>query len=142
MKIQIASDLHLEALPAEKQILLERDAPHGLVRARECLRADLLPARFQPVPDRDLLVLAGDIGTDMLALDFIERELKLSPVIYVPGNHEYYSVRSRDEIGLEWRRLAGEHRDLHYLVCEGLALDGVRFWGALVFRSVGRDAVR
>ncbi len=73
MKIQLYSDLHLEAHPAF--------AP-------------------QPAPDADLLVLAGDIGSyqagSALAHDpdfglarFSPRHGWPTPVLFVPGNHEY-----------------------------------------------------
>ena len=108
MIVQIASDLHLEAL----------EPPHlpG-------------PEAFTPAAERDVLVLAGDIGTGTLALEFIERELERSPVIYVPGNHEYYGKQPRAVIEADWRRLAGEHDSLHYLLAEGVEIDGLRFWG-------------
>ena len=111
MKIQIASDLHLE--------FGNRRVP---------------PAHsFRPVSDRDVLVLAGDIGRQRMARFFVEREMAISPVVYVPGNHEYYSSRSRASIDGDWREIAAEHPDLHYLVA-----DGVRFWGAaVVFRPLG-----
>ena len=108
MKIQIASDLHLEA------------------------REDHLPApgAFRPDASRDLLILAGDIGRHLLAREFVFRELTLSPVIYVPGNHEYYGLQNRVTVDGLWHALAAVHPDLHYLVAEGVEIDSVRFWGA------------
>ncbi len=99
MKIQIASDLHLEA------------------------RQDHLPApdAFQADPTRDILVLAGDIGRYLLARDFVMRELALSPVIYVPGNHEYYGLQNRETVDGLWSALAAVHPGLHYLVAEGVS---------------------
>ena len=93
MKIQIASDLHLE-----------------LRRNHEPELHD-----FYPVEDRDLLVLAGDIGAYMNAWGFIEEELRRSPVIYVPGNHEYYSWQTREHIDAAWKHKAKQNPDLHYL---------------------------
>ena len=108
MKIQIASDLHLELrLNHEPEI-------HD----------------FYPVEDRDLLVLAGDIGTHMNAWSFIEQELWRSPVIYVPGNHEYYSLQTREHTDEAWKHRAKRNPDLHYLIAEGVTIGGVRFWGA------------
>ena len=106
MKIQIASDLHLE------------------------LRPDWLPTitEFRSVPDRDVLILAGDIGTFMKAMVFIEREVEISPVIYVPGNHEYYSWQMRDQIDLAWRQAAKLMENLHYLVAETETINGIRIW--------------
>ncbi|NDE41961.1 MAG: metallophosphoesterase, partial [Betaproteobacteria bacterium] len=72
MKIQLLSDLHLEAQP------------------------DWTP---RPAPGADLLVLAGDIGsyqsgsklsdTDFGLARFSPRQGWPTPVLYVPGNHEY-----------------------------------------------------
>ena len=108
MKIQIASDLHLEG------------------------RAGHMPSgsAFRTVPSRDVLVLAGDIGNATQALAFIRRELDASPVIYVPGNHEYYSERPRDLIDADWRAITADNPGLHYLTGAGVEIDGVRFFGA------------
>ena len=108
MKIQIASDLHLEMRSHHEPELHD----------------------FFPVEDRDVLVLAGDIGTYMNAWSFIEQELRRSPVIYVPGNHEYYSWQTREHIDEAWKHKAKQNPDLHYLVAEGVIIGGVRFWGA------------
>lgn len=72
MKIQLLSDLHLEADP-------------GFVPT--------------PAPDADLLVLAGDIGSYQSGSQLADADFGLSrfsprhgwptPVLFVPGNHEY-----------------------------------------------------
>ena len=85
---------------------------------------------FCPAIDRDVLVLAGDIGTGMSARRFIEREVRISPVIYVPGNHEYYDCRSRKDLDQSWRALAADLPGLHYLTGDAVEIDGTRFWGA------------
>lgn len=108
MKIQIASDLHLEMRRRHEPELHD----------------------FYPVEDRDVLVLAGDIGTHLNAWRFIERELRRSPVIYVPGNHEYYSWQTREHTDEAWRNKARQNPGLHYLVADSVTIDGVRFWGA------------
>ena len=107
MKIQIASDLHLEG------------------------RAGHMPSgsAFRTVPDRDVLVLAGDIGRETQARTFVRRELDASPVLYVPGNHEYYSERPREQIDADWQAIASEHDGMHYLTGAGVEIDGVRFYG-------------
>ena len=108
MKIQIASDLHLEMRPGRRPAAGE----------------------FRAAPNRDVLVLAGDIGTHMCAWDFVRQQLELSPVVCVPGNHEYYSMQTREHTNSEWKRKAHEHAGLHYLLAEGVVIGGVRFWGA------------
>jgi predicted phosphodiesterase len=72
MKIQLLSDLHLEADP---------------------------DWRAQPLPGADLLVLAGDIGSYQAGSGLQDPDFGLTqfsraagwptPVVYVPGNHEY-----------------------------------------------------
>ena len=108
MKIQIASDLHLEM-------------HHGWMPH---------PAYFRPAEDRDVLVLAGDINVHTQAEDFVLRELDISPVVYVPGNHEYYCEHTRDRVDSDWKTIAKSHPDFHYLVAECTTIDGIRFFGA------------
>ena len=60
MRIQIASDLHLESWRG------------GTPDDRA----------FRPAEGRDLLILAGDIHVGLGAHAFIERELARSPVVY------------------------------------------------------------
>ena len=57
-------------------------------------------------------------------------ELALSPVIYVPGNHEYHGLQNRETVDGIWNALAALHPGLHYLVAENVEIDSVRFWGA------------
>lgn len=114
--LQVASDLHLEGyrghLPDE--------------------------TAFRAAPDRDVLILAGDIGVGgYMALPFIDRELARSPVIYVPGNHEYYTRQLRDSVDRAWHQAAADRPGLHYLTGQGLTLDGVRFWGAPWYSDLG-----
>ena len=110
MKIQIASDLHFE--------IWRRFMPDP---------AD----QFAPDETRDLLVLAGDItdGNRQFGVSFIRRELQISPVIYVPGNHEYYHAARRDTERF-WRVCAGDNEGFYYLNDETVDIGGLRFYGA------------
>ena len=116
LRIQLASDLHLERYP------------------------DFVP---QPAPQADVLVLAGDIGsyqpgslltTDDFALTRFSPQAPGSPwrrVLFVPGNHEYdgldlSATRLRlralcDELGITW------------LDREVVVIDGVRFLGTTLW---------
>lgn len=114
MKIQLLSDLHLESQP---QI------------------------QIAPAPGADLLVLAGDIGSyqrgsqlpgsDYGLTRFSPRHGWPTPVLYVPGNHEYDgddfdAVHQRlralcDTLGIEW------------LDRESRVIDGVRFVGCTLW---------
>ena len=88
MKIQIASDLHLNPYNTRERFPVK--------------------SAFHPVVDRDLLILAGDIGVGDFARPFVEQSMDISPVIYVSGNHEYYGIHIRraevDAVGSNSRR--------------------------------------
>ena len=110
MKIQIASDLHLE--------LWHRDLPSPT-------------HQFAPDRTRDLLILAGDIvnGKRKFGLPFIRRELGISPVIFVPGNHEYYHA-TKPDVDAFWRAFADANEGFHYLNDDTAEIQGLRFYGA------------
>ncbi len=117
MRIQLLSDLHLESEP------------------------DFVP---QPAPEAGLLVLAGDIGSyqpgsaltaqddsDFGLARFSPRRGWPTPVLFVPGNHEYDGLdfdaahdrlrETCDRLGLLW------------LERETRVLDGVRFIGTTLW---------
>lgn len=110
MKIQIASDLHLE--------LWQRDYPD-------------IEQQFRAVEDRDLLILAGDItdGNRDFGKAFLRRELGISPVVYVPGNHEYY-YSTRYDVDAFWRSFAKKNPRFHYLNNDTVEIGGLTFYGA------------
>jgi len=107
MKIQLASDLHLE--------FLARRLP-GL-------------RLVEPTADADVLVLAGDIGMGTQGVDMFA-DLPI-PVIYVAGNHEFYGrewSRTRAEL-----RAVSRARNVHFLDNDEVVIDGVRFLGATLW---------
>lgn len=120
MRIQLLSDLHLEVDPS-----------------------------FTPTPAKnaDLLVLAGDIGgqgrgdgkgsklseCDPFGLVRFSPALGHwpTPVLYVPGNHEYDGAKmeaARIRIANECTRLG-----IHLLDCATVVMDGVRLLGATLW---------
>ena len=110
MKIQIASDLHFE--------MWQEDLPDPV-------------DQFTPDETRDLLILAGDItnGRTDYGLPFIGRELNISPVIYVPGNHEYY-YSSKQKVDDWWRAFGKYHAGFYYLNDDTAEIGGLTFYGA------------
>ena len=117
MKIQLLSDLHLEANPG------------------------FMPS---PAPGADVLVLAGDIGsyqarsaltasgdTDFGLARFSPLHGWPTPVLFVPGNHEYD--------GLDFDAAHARLQDscarlgIHWLEREVLQLGGVRFVGTTLW---------
>lgn len=79
MKIQVASDLHIESTPDESL--------RGLVEIDE----DNKP---------DVLVMAGDICSwrlkESTKSDLLQYCLNTIPILYIPGNHEYYGCPRKD----------------------------------------------
>lgn len=116
LRIQVASDLHLERYP------------------------DFTP---QSAPDADVLVLAGDIGSYQAgsllpSADFaLTRFSPKAPgapwrrVLFVPGNHEYDGL----ELGPTRERLRALCADLGitWLDREVVVIDGVRFLGTTLW---------
>ncbi len=114
MKLQLLSDLHLEANP------------------------DFVPV---PTPGADLLVLAGDVGSYQLHRDgstMAEADWGLGrfahwpvPVLFVPGNHEYDAL-DVDETHARLRDTC-ERLGLIWLERETHVMPGVRFIGTTLW---------
>lgn len=82
-----------------------------------------------PRVDCDVVVLAGDIARPAEAISWAKGFDK--PVIYVPGNHEFYGG-CIEEVEDELRSLAaGSH--VHVLAEEEVTIHGVRFLGATLW---------
>lgn len=111
MKIQLASDLHLEFL------------------------RNLLPNErmIDPAPGADILVLAGDIGTGAEAIKLFAdwTEKTGAAVIFVAGNHEFYGHVI--EPTREKMREAATQCGIHFLENERVDIGGVRFLGATLW---------
>jgi predicted phosphodiesterase len=114
VKIQLLSDLHLEAHP------------------------DYHP---RPAPQAELLVLAGDVGSyqkgsrlpgDDFGLErFSPQRGWPMPVLYVPGNHEYDNL-DFDATHARLRETC-ERLGITWLEREVLVLDGLRFVGTTLW---------
>jgi hypothetical protein len=107
MKIQLASDLHLE-------FLKRRFAGERLI---------------VPAPEADLLVLAGDIHTGTQAVAaFADWPV---PILYLAGNHEFYGkdwAQTRADI-----RSACVGTHITFLDNDAIELKGVRFLGCTLW---------
>lgn len=111
MKIQIASDLHLEYL-----------------------RHDHPDHRIVEHTDADVLVLAGDIAH--IRDGAIPFEDWPVPVVYVHGNHEFYG----DEYLAAAGRLSDAYpSNIHYLENRETVLSGVRFLGCCLWTDYALD---
>ncbi|MCF8157169.1 MAG: metallophosphoesterase [Rhodoferax sp.] len=114
MKIQLLSDLHLEA------------HPHWVA---------------QPAPGADVLVLAGDIGSYQAGSQLADSNFGLgrfsplggwpTPVLFVPGNHEYDGM-DFDAADARLRETC-QRLGLVWLERESVVLGGVRFVGTTLW---------
>ncbi len=82
-----------------------------------------------PRNDADVLVLAGDIGSPREALAWAAAQHK--PVLYVPGNHEFYGSDLQTTLA-DLRRLSAG-TDVAILHGTELQLAGVRFLGTTLW---------
>ena len=114
MKIISYSDLHLEFR-------------HGWA----------LPAEV----DTDLMILDGDVITfgDYRPLErFLEKWRK--PVLYVPGNHEYYTQASMDREIQDFAKWLSENLPhIILLQNEGITVGGVHFFGGTMWMDSANE---
>jgi len=82
-----------------------------------------------PVNDADAIVLAGDISRPREAAQWAMRFDK--PVLYVPGNHEFYGSSIEGALD-ELKRLC-EGTKVHVLDNSEAVIDGVRFLGTTLW---------
>lgn len=104
MRIRVLSDLHLEHFD------------HG---------------RELPEVAADVVVLAGDIHRHADGLAWAAERFCGLPILYVPGNHEYYGAAMpslRQTLAARAERLG-----IHLLDNRTLTLDGVRFHGTTLW---------
>ena len=86
-----------------------------------------------PATDADVVVLAGDIGVGMGGLHWAEKRFPDRPVIYIPGNHEFYhhDITLIDEL----KEQALDH--IHVLNDDLVIIDEVRFLGTTLWTDFG-----
>ena len=104
MKLHILNDLHIEF-------------------------EDFVP----PDADADVVILAGDNGVGREGIRWAEVRFPDRPVIYVPGNHEFYhhDIVLIDEL----KKQAPDY--IHVLNNDQIIIDGVRFLGSILWTDFG-----
>ena len=98
-------------------------------------------SKFDPLAtSADAIVLAGDISQKSNGIIWAREAFPDKPVIYVPGNHEFYGT-DRLEM-LSQMRIAAHQREVHLLDNDEVVIDGVRFLGSTLwtdFRLFGDE---
>jgi hypothetical protein len=79
----------------------------------------------------DAIVLAGDISVGVQGIQWARRQFPDTPVVYVPGNHEFYGARLPD--ALEELRTEAERLGVHFLDGDECILGGTRFLGTTLW---------
>lgn len=93
-------------------------------------------AEFEaPAVDADVVVLAGDIGVGSGGVDWAARQFPERPVIYVPGNHEFYGHDVRD---MDMFRDAAPS-NVQVLNEDSCEIGGVRFLGCTLWTDFQFD---
>lgn len=90
---------------------------------------------LSPDPVYDVVILAGDIHSPGHKAVHWARRLSMfagKPVVYVPGNHEFYNAPSFEfELGEMGR--AAEDSSVHLLNRSSVVIGGVRFLGCMLW---------
>lgn len=109
MKVQFASDLHLEMPRVSNELPLE------LVEA-------------------DVRILAGDIHKHNRGIRYADELADMGgvPVIYVAGNHEYYRYEYFSTIQA-MRDEAAKYPNVYFLENDSVVISGVRFLGCTLW---------
>jgi predicted phosphodiesterase len=106
VKIRVFSDLHLEM-------------------------SDRHPPWVVPQAHADVVVLAGDIHNGTAAVDWAEKTFAGQPVLYVPGNHEYYDGEYHEVVRALRDRTA--QSNVRVLDNAEVVMGGVRFLGSTLW---------
>lgn len=98
------------------------------------------------------LVLAGDIGRIDTATSYHNLFLTLflcserfDHVVWVTGNHEYYTVNDTltiYKIDRKLKTLSMNFNNVHLLQCSSVIIDGVTFIGCTLWSSINDEAVK
>ena len=84
-----------------------------------------------PPAAADAIVLAGDIAVGVQGIQWARRQFPDTPVVYVPGNHEFYGARLPD--ALAELRTEAQRLGVHFLDGDECILGGARFLGTTLW---------
>jgi predicted phosphodiesterase len=84
-----------------------------------------------PPAAAEAILLAGDIGVGTQGLEWARRNFPEKPVVYVPGNHEFYGAELPDT--LDALREEAKSLGVHFLDGDECVIEGTRFLGTTLW---------
>lgn len=84
-----------------------------------------------PHAEADIVVLAGDIHSGVRGVEWARRQFPLIPILYVPGNHEFYG-RDLQETISDLQK-TGRRFAVDVLCGRGVVIGGLRFLGTTLW---------
>lgn len=116
MKIQVASDLHIEFQADDGKTILD-----------------------ELQSDADILLLAGDLAPSYMLSTIIPKlEKKFNRILYVPGNHDYY-FSSIEKMTETFKNLSSDKFTV--LDNDVVEIGGQRFVGSLLWYKISEEAI-
>ncbi|MGZ8927152.1 MAG: metallophosphoesterase [Methylobacter sp.] len=85
-----------------------------------------------PDNDADIIIAAGDIGVSTQGVEWLKTFNK--PVVYIAGNHEFYTHEYQQTLQLIRKRCAGSN--VHFLENDCFIFQGVRFLGCTLWADL------
>lgn len=84
-----------------------------------------------PPAPADAVLLAGDIAVGTHGIEWARRQFPGMPIVYVPGNHEFYGAELPDAV--DALRAKAKALDVHFLDGEECVIEGTRFLGTTLW---------
>jgi predicted phosphodiesterase len=84
-----------------------------------------------PPAEADAILLAGDIAIGTHGIEWARRQFADTPIVYVPGNHEFYGAQLPDAVAA--LRAEAQRADVHFLDGHECVVGGTRFLGTTLW---------
>ena len=130
MKIQVISDIHADMHPGNAT----QNTPGGNVvtwagpPGHDWFFDTIL------TPTCDVLVIAGDLGEHEYLYNYLcAAAARWKHVVYVTGNHEYWSCDGYRVVKAEIDRAVAENPNIHWLLDSAVEIEGQRFIGGTLW---------
>ena len=81
--------------------------------------------------DADVIVLGGDIDIGVRGIEWAKKHFS-QPVIYIPGNHEYYAQQNIQQTYADMLKVAAG-TNVHVLIDDNIVINGVNFVGSTLW---------